>query len=75
MRSCHPQRVMWHAGVDMTTPEQDNLDEGDECPAHEQGRTAALSEPALRAALLALGLGVIWAVLSRGRRRRPTDLW
>jgi hypothetical protein len=56
-------------------PEQGNLEGDDERRAGEQGGTAALSEPALRAAVLALGLGLLWAVLSRGRRRRPTDLW
>lgn len=29
----------------------------------------------LRAALLALGLGVVWIAYSRWRRRRPADLW
>jgi hypothetical protein len=41
----------------------------------EQGRAAADGESSLRAALLALGIGVIWAALSHRRRRRPTDLW
>ena len=75
MLSCCTGPAMWHPGLDVTTPEQGDLDEDDERPVREQGRTAALSEPAVRAALLALGLGLIWAVLSRGRRRRPTDLW
>jgi hypothetical protein len=66
---------MWHSGVNVTTPEQGNLDQDDDRLVHDQGRAGALGEPALRAALLALGLGLIWAVLSRGRRRRPTDLW
>ena len=40
-----------------------------------EGRTAADGELSLRAALLALGIGLLWAALSRSRRRRPTDLW
>ena len=60
--------------MDSTTREPANPDD-DESSAPDQGGGAALQEPALHAALLALGLGVIWAVLSRGRRRRPTDLW
>jgi hypothetical protein len=66
---------MWHSGVEMTSPNQDNLDEDSEHPAREQGHSAVLSEPALRAAPLALGVGLLWAVLSHERRRRPTDLW
>jgi hypothetical protein len=38
-------------------------------------RVAAPGGPSLRAALLALGLGVLWAALSRWRRRGPADLW
>jgi hypothetical protein len=60
--------------MDSTTREPANPDD-DENSAPDQGGTAALQEPALHAALLALGLGVIWAGLSRARRRRPTDLW
>jgi hypothetical protein len=80
-RAVRTRRVMWHADIDMTNPEQshleddDHLDDADKRAAREQGRTAAPSEPTLRAALLAVGLGLLWAVLSSGRRRRPTDLW
>ena len=44
-------------------------------PGWEQGRLVRLSEPSLRAAALAMGLGLVWVALSRGRRRRATDLW
>jgi hypothetical protein len=37
--------------------------------------STALRDPSLRAALLALGVGVIWTALSRWRRRRAADLW
>jgi len=29
----------------------------------------------LRAALLALGVGIVWVALARLRRRRPSDVW
>jgi hypothetical protein len=48
---------------------------GDDQSTPERGRLAALSEPSLRAALLALGLGLTWLALSRGRQRRAPDLW
>jgi hypothetical protein len=48
---------------------------GDNRPRWEQGRFARLSEPSLRAAALAMGLGLVWVALSRGRRRGATDLW
>jgi len=40
-----------------------------------QQHQTALREPSLRAALLALSVGLLWAALSRWRRRRPADLW
>ena len=48
MLGCHTRRGMWHAGVDVTTPEQGNLDQDDDRLVHDQGRTGALGEPALR---------------------------
>ena len=48
---------------------------GDDQSARARGRLAALSEPSLRAALLALGMGLTWLSLSRGRRRRAPDVW
>jgi hypothetical protein len=59
----------------VTRAEQGNLGEDEERHGQDQGRTVGLREPTLRAALLALGLGLIWAVLSRGRRRHGADLW
>ena len=36
---------------------------------------AALAEPSLRAAALALGVGIVWVVFAYWRRRRPSDAW
>jgi hypothetical protein len=51
-----------------------------ESEAHDRGApdhplSTALRDPPLRAALLALGVGIVWAALAVGRRRRPTDVW
>jgi hypothetical protein len=55
---------------------QDEYDlDGTEDSTGRNDRLAALREPSLRAALLALGVGAIWAALSRWRRSRPSDVW
>ena len=71
MLSRDPRR----AGADVAAPDQGDLVKDHDGPVAEQGRTATPGEPSLRAAVLALGIGLLWAALSRGRRRRPTDLW
>ena len=75
MLSRDPQRAIRHSGADAATPEQGDPEQHDGGPTRGQGGTAAMTEPSLRAALLALGIGLVWAALSRGRRHRPTDLW
>ena len=59
----------------MTTNEEGKVDEDHQRAEAQQGPTTAPGGPALRAALLALGIGLIWAMLGRGRRRGPKDLW
>jgi hypothetical protein len=69
------RRDLRRAGADVATPDRGDLVKDNDRPFAEQGRTGTPGEPSLRAAVLALGIGLLWAVLSRGRRRRPTDLW
>jgi hypothetical protein len=58
----------------MKLQDEDDLDDTQDS-GDPSDRLALLREPSLRAALLALGMGAIWAALSRWRRRRPSDLW
>jgi hypothetical protein len=37
--------------------------------------STVLREPSLRAALLAAGLAITWAAISRWQRSRPSPLW
>ncbi len=47
----------------------------DDVAGEDDRLAAALREPSLRAALLAIGVGLIWTALSRWRRSRTPDLW
>jgi hypothetical protein len=58
----------------VTDRRQDKLEE-DKHETDDAGPSAILNEPALRAALLALGVGLVWAALSQRRQQRPTDVW
>jgi hypothetical protein len=53
-----------HAGV-----------EGEERLAGVRGHTRALDQPSFRAALLTLGIGLLWAALARWRGRHPAQPW
>jgi hypothetical protein len=60
--------------TEVAGPDRDTA-AGDDRSAPDKGCFAGPGEPALRAALLALGMGLTWLALSRGRRRRAPDLW
>ena len=49
-------------------------DRSDSTGATDQ-RSSDPRDAALRAALLALGVGIVWLALARWRRRRPSDVW
>jgi len=49
-------------------------DRGDSPGADDQ-RSSDPRDAPLRAALLALGVGIVWIALARWRRRRPSDVW
>ena len=55
-------------GADQDSDERDRLQDSD-------ALKAALGEPSLRAAIVALAAGVVWAALSHWQRSRPGDPW